>query len=349
MAEMADPMYGTNRSSVPSTPHRIGDGTPMKYRPMATMTPKAVLMPSWVRKYVESLPGGVVHSDRGAVEVGRAEQADHAVTQVLALHQQEDDHDQDDAERGQRRDDRLEHLLRDDERRGLLLRQTDQERLLLRGACVLRGGRGGVTAGRRRVLVDRDGRLVDQRGGVPQDSGLQPLDLGLHRVLVLRQLPREVGELQADDTADAEQHGEGEHDRHQDRGNARHVDAAQQVHDGAEHEGEQHRQDERDEHLLAEVQRHDDDDGDRQRGQAGRAGRRGGLHLGRTKRNGRKFFGQGQVSRFRHSDTRVLVDGNGARHPRVGVARVLYLTCGPASGSTWPVAIGGQACSRRTG
>ena len=80
------------------------------------MTPKAVLIPSWVKKYVDSLPAASVHRERGAVEIGRAEQADHSVAQVLALHEQEDHHHQDDAERGQRRHDRLQHLLRHHQR-----------------------------------------------------------------------------------------------------------------------------------------------------------------------------------------------------------------------------------------
>ncbi len=65
----------------------------------------------------EAVPG-VVQRHGGALQVVGAEQPDHAVAQVLALHQHEDRHDEDDEQRRERAQHRLQHRLGQLHRRG---------------------------------------------------------------------------------------------------------------------------------------------------------------------------------------------------------------------------------------
>ena len=188
------------------------------------------------------------------------------------------------------------------------MRQAHEQRLFARGGGVLRRRWRRVAAGLGGLLVDRDGGLVDQLRGMPERAGLQVLDLGFDGLLVLRQLAGKVGELEPDDGADPEQDREREHHGHQDRRDAWYAQAAQQVHHRTEHEGKQHRQHQRDEHLPTEVERHDDDDGDRERRQARRAGRGGRPDLGRTKRSGREFSGHDNPLSLRWSKGKLPLD-----------------------------------------
>ena len=66
------------------------------------MTPKAAFRRKLGQEISAEPAGGIIHGHRGAVEIARAEQADHPVAQILPLHEDEDQHHEDDARGGQR-------------------------------------------------------------------------------------------------------------------------------------------------------------------------------------------------------------------------------------------------------
>ena len=235
---------------------------------------------------------GVVHRHRRAVQVARPEQADHAVAQVLALHQQEHDDHQHDADRGQRLDDRAQHLLGEHQRRGLGLLHPHELRL---GGVVARRGRrdgaGGVglPGGGGDVVTE----ALQQPVRLPEPALLEPRELPLHGGLILRQVAGQPRHLRADDRADAADHPEGEQDRDDHRGDAPEAQPAQQVDDRSQDEAEQHRQHEGDEHLAPEVEGGHEDDPDREGQEAAQAGHEGWRHLRRLSWGGARLGSHG--------------------------------------------------------
>ena len=96
----------------------------------------------------------------------------------------------------------------------------------------------------------------------------------------------------ADQPADEKDGGERQKHGEQNGGNAADPEAPQQVHDRSEHEGEQHREGDRNQHLAAEVKRRhrDHTDHDRQQSLQGRdvggnhpGWRRSGLAVGHAR------------------------------------------------------------------
>ena len=103
-------------------------------------------------------PRRVVHRDRGAVQVGGAEQPDHPIPQILALQQNEDRDDEHDGRCGQRFDNRRDDALRELNRRQVRLMHLHRDRLLRVGGWCR--GRGGTRFG---LGGDVDmSRLVDE-------------------------------------------------------------------------------------------------------------------------------------------------------------------------------------------
>jgi hypothetical protein len=230
----------------------------------------------------------VVHGGGGAVQVARPEQPDHAVAQILALEQDEDQHHEGDAEHRQRVQDRRDEALRELERREIGLADLDRQRLLRLG----RGLRRRLRRGRGRGLILLR-RPLDLASEVPhpgrqaaEDAFPQPADLVTDRLLVARQVARELGHLQPHDRAEGADHAERDEHRDDDREHPSEPQPAHEIDERREHEGEQHREHDRQEHVAPEIQRRDRRDPDEERHQARkrrRLGRRD-LVLGRRPR-----------------------------------------------------------------
>ncbi len=214
------------------------------------------------------------------MEVARPEQADHPVAQVLSLEEQEHHHDEHDAHRGQRLEDRAEHLPGEfqGEISGSWMRTNCawgvSPRRTRRG-----GGAGGV--GLLRGGLDLMAELRDDAVGLAQPPLLQPCELLLHGGLVLRQVAREARDLGSDDGPDPADDPEGQEDGHDDRGHPPELRPSQQVDHRPQDEAEKHGQHEGNEHLAPEVQGLDQYDADREGQQAPQAGHEWRGYLGR--------------------------------------------------------------------
>ena len=77
---------GTKRIRLVIVPHSRGLGRPMKYRPAPTITPKAVLTPSWTPKTYSDRLADVVHGQSGSMQIASAQKLDYAVAKVILLH-----------------------------------------------------------------------------------------------------------------------------------------------------------------------------------------------------------------------------------------------------------------------
>jgi hypothetical protein len=193
----------------------------------------------------------------------RARELDEAVTQVLALQEDEDHENRDDAGRRegveQRRNQRRDAL----ERSGRRLANLDRYRPRLRGRRrrLQRGGRS-----RRRLLrlVELLAEILKHVRGTFERAArrrraAQRLDLFTHGELIPRQITGEFGDLRSDHAAEREDAHEGEEDDADDGQSARQVPALQQPNERREHEAEQDGERDRNEHLAPEVERADDD------------------------------------------------------------------------------------------
>ncbi len=155
---------------------------------------------------------GVVHRDRHAVQVARAEQADQPVAQILALQQDEDGDDEDDRGREQRAYHRHQDALRDLKRGQGRLMHLDRHRGRRRGGGGVRrcghGFRLRLRAGDVAYLLGQGCRHALQTA---DRHGADGVDLLLHRVLVARHVAREARDLRADQPGDGENHAHRQH------------------------------------------------------------------------------------------------------------------------------------------
>jgi hypothetical protein len=205
------------------------------------------------------------------VEIARPEQPDQAVAQILALQEDENDDDQNDAGGRQRMDDRGQKVSREREGRQRGLANLDGGRPLI-GRRPGRGGGGRVLGGFLDLAVEptHDVRQTPD-GALAQGGDLLP-DGGL----VERDVAGELRHLQSNHAAErqenAERHQHGDdHRRHPGE-----MQPAQQADERREDEAEQDREDDRNENLAPEIQGGDRDRRDGQRHQAGDARRLGG-------------------------------------------------------------------------
>ena len=167
--------------------------------------------------------GGVAHRRRRALQVAGADEADEAVAQVLALHEDENDEDRHERGGGQRRSGGAGIFLQDrqDARRrrhdldryGCLRLGLEERRLLLRRlgfrcglSLILRGRRRGQ-GGHVRDAGDEIVQLADDR--VSRRELAQALCLAGDGDLVARGFGGEVGNLLGEDRAQADRDEEG--------------------------------------------------------------------------------------------------------------------------------------------
>ena len=254
----------------------------MKASPVPMITPNAAFTRKLGEQVARQPPRRVVHRDRGAVQVGRAEQPDHPIPQVLALQQNEDRDDQHDGSCGQRFDNRRDDALRKLDCRQVRLMHLHRDRLLrVGGWCRGRGGSrfgfGGDDDMSR--LADEAAREIRHAG---QHELLHRIDLLLDRERVARHLLGQSGHLRADQAAECQDHREGEQHGKQHRRDPAEMHSPQQVDERREQEGQQHRERDRNQHRAAEVKPgdHDDRDGDGQ--QAAQSGGFSRRDLGRA-------------------------------------------------------------------
>ena len=201
----------------------------------------------------------LAHGPGREVDLALAEELDDPVSQVLPVHEHEqdqDEHETTDAEELQvGADGRLEAL---------------PERGLLDDPHVHR-------------LVPRDDRRVERLGHVAGDflcpierrvvRRLQEVHLLLDSLLIARQLVGQHGELPHDDVADPAQRPEREGDREEDRDGPRHPTPLEESRKRRQCEAEEHRQGQRLQHLGRE--RHRGDDRQDEEGHDGRMVHRG--------------------------------------------------------------------------
>ena len=202
--------------------------------------------------------GGVVDGRGRLLQVGRAGEADHPVPQVLALDQDEDGEDDDQA-RGRERA---------QERPGEAAQRLQRPRLrvqhLHRHGLARPGGRTGVGLRHRRTAVlEVLGHLLQhvdrpaERAG-RQRGAAQRADLGLHRRAVLRQLGRELRHLARHHAAQGDEAPDGQEHHPDDRDAA---GESRPLHE-ADQRGQQEAQDDgerdRDQDLAREVERRRD-------------------------------------------------------------------------------------------
>jgi hypothetical protein len=178
---------------------------------------------------------GVVHRRGGAMQVGRAEQADQAVAQILPLQQHEDRHDQHDGGRRQRIDDRRDHPFGDLHWCRVRFVDLHLHRLLLVG--VFRGLR--LRCGRRVELL---AQAAHDHVRAARCEALDGVDLGPDRRGVAGHILRQVGDLGANEAAQRHDDAQREQDGNDHRQHAAQVDAAQQVDDGRQQKRQQYRQ-----------------------------------------------------------------------------------------------------------
>jgi hypothetical protein len=153
------------------------------------------------------------------------------------------------------------------------------------------GGRGRRRRRRRflRGLFHLPVEAAQHLGQATDGALLQARHLVPDGLLVAWQVGGEFRDLQADHGAKRQEDPKC-HDHRRDHGrDAPEPPAAQQIDEGRDHEGEEHREDDRDEHLAAEIEAAEHDDGHREGHEARHAWRRGRRHLrvmgrGRDKR-----------------------------------------------------------------
>ena len=150
-------------------PQSTGLGTPITHRPTADEDAEGGVEGELREEVAAQAPRGVVHGHGGAVEIARSEQADHAVAQILPLQQDEDQHHEDDAERGQRFGQRQKDVSRQFDRRGVRLVHLHGQRA---GFGIGRGGRRGRRLLRR--LLDPPPHVLQHFGDAPEASSRSP-------------------------------------------------------------------------------------------------------------------------------------------------------------------------------
>ena len=233
-------------------------------------------------------PGGVVHRHRGAVQVVGASEADHPVAQVLPLHQQEQEHDKDDADGRKRMEHWREQRAREFDRARRALAHLHQHRLLGRGLC-----------GRRRLvlrfllapvaLAHGSADIGDVGGHPPGRTVAQTIDLAFDRGAVAWHVVGEVGELDPNEGRQGRGEAEGEQHRGRNREETAEPQLPQQVHQRAKHEGQEDRDGDRDQHVAREVEARGEDRGDDE-GRCEHRGRRlGGRDTGSSQRRQRRL------------------------------------------------------------
>jgi hypothetical protein len=168
----------------------------------------------------------VVHRDRGAVQVGGAEQPDHPIPQVLALQQDEDRNDQNDGSCGQRFDDRRDDTLRELNCGQVRLTHLHRDwlRRVVGWCCSRRNARFGFGGDVDMIrLADKAAR---QRRDPGQHELLNRIDLLLYGVRIARHFLCQSGDLCAEQAAERQDHRKGELRQELLRGSGRDASAA---------------------------------------------------------------------------------------------------------------------------
>jgi hypothetical protein len=195
----------------------------------------------------------------------RSGKADETVSQVLALQQDEDHEDDDDAGCRQRLDQRLDDRDQRCQGAGVGLPDLHRDRLVERLPAQAVFSR--LPAGR---ILQFGIELPEHSGGAFQRARAagrdpaQALDLVPQGLLIARQFFCEPIGLRDHQAAEAEDDRESDEHRDQHRQCARNPPGLQTDHKGGEHETEQNRQRNRNQDFARKIQRGHDQCGDRQ-------------------------------------------------------------------------------------